>query len=210
MDDAPGLEGHAGLGLHEGAKLFVATNATNFPRGTLNGTLTVGLSDSEECTTEAYDNALKHAPKEPVAFAINELGMIEGANQYGWFNQTIRELERNSTLPISIQYRYALIMSGVKELMVSDVAELSNGVALDYGLAVYVLGANEELLGCASLKTLDEATAAEYDKVVHGGFCPPGAIEEEPSSASKNGMFVIVSAIAAVGIAFVWGDILAL
>ena len=197
--DAPGVQGDVVMGIDgdpNDYELFVTTNATNFPKGTLNGTLIIAASPSEaeECTTEAYGNALKFPLKERLPYIINALGMIEGGNKYGWHTQSIRELQQGiSTLPISLF-----------ELMIS----VEEGLALDYGLTVYVLGAEEELLGCASMKTLDDATKAEYHKVVHG--FSQEAVMEVPSSASKNGMFAFVSAIAAVGIAFVLGDVLAL
>ena len=208
VEDAPGVQGDVVIGTigdTSDYELFLATNATNFPQGTRDSTLTVALSDSEECTTEAYDNALKYPLKEAVAFPINEVGMIEGLNGNGWINQTIHVLEGNSTLPISLLE----LMSGVAELIASGEADFFNGVTfLDYGLAVYALGAEEELLGCASMKILDNATAAEYHKVVHG--FSQEAVMDVPSSASKNGLFVFLSAIAAVGMAFVLGDVLAL
>ena len=176
-------------------ELFLATNATNFPQDTLNVTVTIALSQSGECSTEAYDNALKYPLKEPVAFSINELGVIEGVNGNGWINQTIHVLEGNSTLPSLAE-------------LIEGVAESMSSVPDDYGLGVYFVGADEELLGYASVKAHDNATAAEYHKVVHG-FSQEAA-KEEPSSASKSGLFVFVSAIAAVGIAVVLGDVLTL
>ena len=208
QEDASGVQGDVVLGTigdTSDYEFFVATNATNFPQGTRNGTVTVALSKSEECTAESYDNALKYPLEVPVSYVIDELGMIEGGNDHGWFNQTIRELEGNSTLPISL----VELMISVEALIASGEAELFNGIAfLDYGLVVYVLGAEEELLGCGSFKILDEATSAEYHKVVHG--FSQEAVMDVPSSASKNGLFVFVSAIAAVGIAFVLGSVLAL
>ncbi len=191
------------MGTHKGVDHFVATNATNFPQGTRNGTLTIAFSNSEECTTEAYDKALKVLLEDPVAYEISG-GMIAGANKYGWFNQTIRELEGNSTLPITLEE----LMKGWYELLMNGSTELLNGVALDYGVIVYVLGAEEELLGCASMKIIDEGSAAEYHTVIHG--YSQEAVMGVPSSASKNGLVVFLSAIAAVGIAVVLGDVLAL
>ena len=185
------------LGQSSDNEIFIATNATNFPQGILNGFLTIGLTQSGECTTEAYDNLLPFQLTVPVAFVINQLGMIEGENENGWFTQTIRELEGNSTLPITLS-----------ELM-SGVAELFNVNELDYGLAVYALGAEEEVLGCASMKKADEDTTAEYNEAIFG-LSQEEAVMDVPSSASKNGMFAFVSAIAAVGIAAVFGDVLAL
>ena len=192
------------LGLSSENEIFVATNATNFPEGTLNGTLIVTLSDSKECNPEAYDNSLPFKFETSVAFVINQLGLIESEN--GWHTQPIRELEGNSTLPISL----VELMSGVAELM-SGVVELFSGVTFDYGLVVYVLGAEKELLGCASMEKLDEGAAAEYNEMIFG-ISEEVAVKKEPSSAkSKNGLFVfVVSAIAAVGITVMLGDVLAL
>ena len=198
VEDAPGVQGDVVIGTigdTSDYELFLATNATNFPQGTRDSTLTVALSDSEECTTEAYDNALKYPLKEAVAFPINEVGMIEGLNGNGWINQTIHVLEGNSTLPSLAE-------------LIEGVAESMSSVPEDYGLGVYFVGADEELLGYASVKAHDNATAAEYHKVVHG--FSQEAVNEVPSSASKNGMFVFVSAVAAVGIAVVLGDVLTL
>ena len=185
---------------------FVATNATNFPQGSTNGTLIVGISDSQECTTDAHSSASKFELEEPVTFNINELGMIEGANG-GWYAQPIRELESNSTLPVSL----ASLINGVSEL-VSEVANLFNIDTSKYGLAVYLQSSDNELLGCAFLEKHDEETAAEYNALLNGLGQDQEAVEvkEAPSSGSKIGVFVSVSAIAAVAIAFVLGDVLAL
>ena len=196
--------GHVVMGTTGDDGLFVATNATNFPQGITNGTLIVGISDSEECTPEARDNSLLFELKEPVTFEINELGMIEGANG-GWYTQPIRELEGNSTFPISL----AALINGVADL-VSEVANLFNIDSSKYGLAVYHLSSDDELLGCAFLKKHDEVTAAEYNALLNGLSQDQEAVEvkEAPSSGSKIGLFM--SAIAAVGIAVVLGDVLAL
>ena len=75
---------------------------------------------------------------------------------------------------------------------------------------MYVLGAEEEVLGCASMKkVVDEEVAAEYNALFNG-LSQDEAVMDVPSSASKNGMFVFVSAIAAIGIAVVLGNVLAL
>ena len=62
----------------------------------------------------------------------------------------------------------------------------------------------------ASLKKLDEDTAAEYDALLDGLSQDQEAVEvkEAPSSGSKIGLFV--SAIAVVGVAAVLGDVFAL
>ena len=170
--------------------LFVATNATNFPQGITNGDLRVGISETEECNSDAYGSVVKFPLEKAVTFAINELGMIEGADG-GWFQQSIRELEGNSTLPVSL-------------------AELVSGSGSEYGLAVYLQSSDDELLGCAFLKKHDEETAAEYNALLNGLSQDEEAVEvkEAPSSGSKIGLFV--SAIAVVGIAVVLGDVLVL
>ena len=170
--------------------IFVATNATNFPQGITNGTVSVALSDTEECNSDALDRALKFPLENEVKYEINELGMIEGDE--GWFQQPIRELQGNSTLPVSLE-------------------ELVTGSGSEYSLAVYLLSSDDELLGCASLKdlTLTEQ-AAEYDKILDGLRQDQEAIKGDPSSGSKIPLFVSVCAIAAVGIAAMLGDVLAL
>ena len=197
QEDEPGLVGHVVMGKSEGSEIFVATNASNFPQGTLNGTLTIAITQfAEECNTEAYGKALPFQFEDPVAYAINELGMIESEN--GWHAQSIRELEGNSTLPISLVDH----MRGAAELFVIE--------KLGYGLAVYVLGAEEELLGCASMKKVDDEEAvAEYNDLLNGLY-QEEAVMDVPSSARQNGLFVFVSAVAAIGIAVVLGDVLAL
>ena len=194
------MDGHVIMRIDGDSEIFIATNATNFPQGILNGTLTIDLTQSEECSTEAYDKALPFQLNVPVAFVIDALGMIEGES--GWHTQPIRELEGNTTLPITL----VDLMSGLAELL-SGVAEVYS--KLGYGLAVYVLGADEELLGCASMKKVDEEAAAEYNDLFNDLY-QEEAVKEVPSSASKNGLFVFVSTIAAVGIAVVLGDVLAL
>ena len=174
-------------------EMFVATNVTKLPKHILNGTLSVAISDSEECTPDAYNEALKFPLVVPLTYFINALGEIEGEG--GWSQQRIRELQSNSTLlPISL-------------------AELINGDESEHGdLAVYLLSSDEdeELLGCGFLKKHDEDKAAEYDELLNGLF-QEAAVEEDPSSGSKIGLFVSVFAtIAAVRIAAMLGDVLAL
>ena len=172
-------------------EIFVATNATNFPQGVTNGSLSVGISDTDGCNSDALDRALAFQLEKEVTYDINELGGIEGEN--GWFKQPIRELEGNSTLPVSL-------------------AELVGGSGSEYGLAVYHLSSDDELLGCAFLKKHDEETAAEYNALLNGLSLGQDQeaveVKEDSSPGSKIGLFV--SAIAAVGIAVVLGDVLAL
>ena len=139
--------------------IFVATNATNFPQGVTNGTVSVGISDTEECNSDVLDRTLEFQLEKPVAYELNELGMIEGDG--GWFQQPIREIEGNSTLPVSL-------------------ADLVSGSRSEYSLAVYLLSSDDELLGCASLKNLTlTEEAAEYDEILEAG-----------SGSSQGGSFV--------------------
>ena len=187
-----GVIGHMLIGndLNNDNGIFVATNATNFPQSITNGTLTISISDSEEdCNSDALDRASEIPLEKPVTYEINSLRGIEGEG--GWFQQPIREMSReNSTLPVSLD-------------------ELVSGSGSDYGLAVYLLSSDEELLGCASLKKLDNEKAAVYDELLDSLSQDQEAAKGVPSSGSNIGLFV-VSAIVAVGIAVVLGDALAL
>ena len=187
-EDSSEMSGHIVIGNDGDNGIFVATNATNFPQSTSNGTLSVGISDSEDCNSGAYGSALEFQLEDSVTYEINELGMIE--SERGWFQQSIRELQGNSTLPVTL-------------------AELVGGSGSEYGLAVYLLSSGEELLGCASMKKLDDKEkAAEYYELLFGSSQDQEAVNETPSSGTKAGLFV--SAIAAVGAAFVLGDVFAL
>ncbi len=118
------------------AELFVATNATNFPKGSLNGTLNVAIPDSEDCTTEAYGRASTFPLSVPVKFFIDNLGRIVGKD--GWLKESISEIQdSNTTLPVSL-------------------ADLVSGVESEHGLAAYLLSSEKELLGCANLKKVDD------------------------------------------------------
>ena len=89
-----------------------------------------------------------------------------------------------------------------------SLAELISGDESEHSLAVYLLSGDEELLGCAFLKKLDEDAAAEYNELFNGPS--EVAVKDDTSSGSKNGLFVFVSIIAAVAIAVVLGDVLAM
>jgi hypothetical protein len=186
-EGASGVEGKVVLGnLGNTTEHFVATNATNFPKGSLNGTLSVAIPDSEDCTTEAYGKALTFPLNDPVSYVVNEFGRIGGKD--GWLKQSISEIQgMNSTLPISL-------------------------VETEYGLAVYLLSSEEELLACASLKKLDEDMAVKYYELLYGPSEEEAVVKEDTTSSGskKSGVFVFVSAIAAVGIAVVLGEVLAL
>ena len=171
---------------------FVAINAANFPKGSLNGTLRVAIPDSEDCTTEAYGNAWTFPLKVPVSFIVNNLGRIGGKD--GWLKERITEIQdANSTLPVSL-------------------ADLISGAESQYGLAVYLFSSEEELLACAGpFKVLDEDAAAAYDEVLFGSSGDEVVKADTTSSGSKkSGVFVFASAIAAVGIAVMLGEVLAL
>ena len=177
------------MGNYGDGEIFVATNATNFPQGVTNGTLIVGVSDWEECNPDAQGRASEFQFEDPVTFNVNELGMIEG--EKGWHAQPIRELEGNSTMPVSL-------------------AELVSGSGSEHVLAVYLLSSDEELLGCAFLKKHDENTAAEYNALFFGSSQDQEAVKVKENSSSGSKIGLLVSAIAAVGIAFVLGDLFAL
>ena len=200
------MVGHVVIGNDGDNGIFVATNATNFPQGITNGDLRVAISDTDECNPDAHGRASKFQFEDPVTYEINELGVIEGADG-GWFQQSIRELEGNSTVPVSL----AALINGVAELM-SEVANPFNIDTSKYGLAVYLLSSDGELLGCASMEKVDDVDkAAEYVELLNGMSQDQEAVtmaKEAPSPGSKIGLFV--SAITAVGIAVVLGDVFAL
>ena len=174
-------------------ELFVATNATNFPNGSLNGTLKVAIPDSEDCTTKAYGKALPFLLNNPVEYVVNELGGI--GDKDGWFKQSISEIQgANSTLPVSL-------------------TDLISGVETEYSLAAYLLGSDEELLGCAHLKQVDDDTATKYYELLFGPSDDEVVKANTASSGSKkSGVFVFASAsaIAAVGFAVALGEVVAL
>ena len=187
------MEGQVVIGsLGNTTEHFVATNATNFPEGSLNGTLRVAIPDSEDCTTEAYRRASTFPLNVPVEFVIDNLGRIGGKD--GWFKQSISEVQdANTTLPVSL-------------------ADLISGVESEYGLATYLLSSEEELLGCAHLKKVDdEDTAAKYYELIFGSSDEQVVKGDTTSSGSKkSGVFVFASAIAAVGTAVILSEVLAL
>lgn len=197
-DAAAGLTGNVVLGNDAANGIFVATNATNFPKGATNGTLTVAAvadDSEEECNSDARGSALEFPLEKAVTYEINSLGGIEGDG--GWFQQSIRELQGNSTLPVSL-------------------TELVNGGGSEseYRLAVYLLSSDEELLGCASMKKLDDVDVdevAEYYAALFTGLSQDQeAVKKAPSSGSQIGVLMSVFAIAGVGIAVMLGNVLAL
>ncbi len=92
-----------------------------------------------------------------------------------------------------------------------SLADLINGVKSEYGLAVYLLSSEEELLGCALLKQLDDAVASMYSEMFNGSSDEEAVKKDTTLSGSKkSGVFVLVYAIAAVGIAVALGEVLTL
>jgi hypothetical protein len=188
------LEGQVVIGSlgNNTAEQFIATNATNFPKGSLNGTLSVAIPDSEDCTTEAYGRALPFPLKVPVSYVVNSIGRI--GDKDGWLKESISEIQdASSTLPVSL-------------------ADLTSGVETEYGLGVYLLSSEKELLGCAHLKKVDEDTATAYYELIFGSSEEEAVVKADTASSvsKKSGVFVFVSAIAAVGIAVALGQVLAL
>ncbi len=126
-----------------------------------------------------------------VKYVIDNFGRI---GEDGWLKKRISEIQdANTTLPVSL-------------------ADLINGVKPEYGLAAYLLSSDEELLGCAYLKKVDdEDMAAKYYELIFGTSGDEVVKADTTSSGSKKGgVFVFASAIAAVGIAVVLGEVLAL
>jgi hypothetical protein len=165
---------------------FLATNATGFDK------FVVAIPDSENCSDGALlVKAKKVQIQQPLDLSTDFFGNVQSGD---WRAQSITEIQdANTTLPVSL-------------------ADLINGVKPEYGLAVYFLSSDEELLGCARLKQLDEAVASMYSEMFYG-FSDDDAVKKDTTSSGskKNGvLFVFASAIAAVGIAFVLGKVLAL
>jgi len=67
-------------------------------------------------------------------------------------------------------------------------------------------------LGCAHLKKVDEDTATAYYELIFGSSEEEAVVKADTASSGskKSGVFVFASAIAAVGIAVVLGEVLAL
>lgn len=175
---------------------FFATNATGA------SSFDLGVQESEECSDAALDKAMIAKISEPRNITTNLLGA------HGWHIQRVSQIE-DSTLPFSL-------------------ADYITGTESKDNLVAYLYSSEKNLMACSDLKTLDEDTAAVYDGLfeslheevreahVAAGIwndASPGSEEEvmgDTASGSKKGVFVVVSAIAAVGIAVMFGDILAL
>ncbi len=163
---------------------FLATNATGFDK------FVVGIPNSENCSDDALVKAKKVQIQQPLDLSTEFFGNFQSGD---WHAQYITEIQdANTTLPVSL-------------------ADLINGAKPEYGLAVYFLSSEEELLGCALLQQLDEAVASMYSEMFNG-FSDEEAVKKDTTSSGskKSGVFVFVSAIAAVGIAVALGQVLAL
>ena len=167
---------------------FIATNSTVAVE------YNVGFTISEECSDEAHGKAKIVNVSEDRSISTDTAGAR------GWYLEHISEIEdgENSTVPA----------------LTDHIA----GVESNYTLVAYLYGPEKDLVECAPLKKLDEATGAVYQELfttlhhdVHAAEAADAAANDT-SSGSKNGLvFVFVSAIAAVGIAaVVLGDVLAL
>ena len=174
---------------------FLATNVTDAEA------FDFGLTKSEECSDEARKNAMIVKVTEDRLISTN----TPGAN--GWHMQSVSQLKDDE-------------ISTVLAL-----ADLIAGADSNYTLVSYFYNLQKDLVACAHLKQHDEDKAAMYDELLKEVAAAKKAAAEsadvaaagdeaavnDTSSGSKNGLFMFVSAIAAVGIAAVMlSDVLAL
>ena len=171
---------------------FFATNVTKAQ------VFNLGFTKSKECTDEAHNNAMI------VKVSEERLISTDTPGAKGWHLQRVSQLDDGELSTV-----FAL-------------ADLITGADSNYTLVSYFYDLEKNLLACAHLKKHDEDTAAMYDElleeVVAGAAAESAnvvaggdeAAVEDTSSGSKVGLFVFLSAFAAVGIAAVLGDILAL
>jgi hypothetical protein len=177
---------------------FYATNATIAGAEKFR----VGFTKSKECSDEALKNALITQVSEERRINTN----TPGAN--GWHMQRVTQIEDDETPVLD---------------------EFIDGSDSNYTLVSYFYDLQEDLVACAHLKKHDEDTAAMYNallkEVVAGAAAAAAAADNADADAAgvdaaandtssgsknKNGLFVVVSAFAAVGIAVVMGGVLAL
>lgn len=172
---------------------FYATNATIAEAEKFR----VGFTKSQECSDEALKNALITQVSEERRIVTN----TPGAN--GWHMQSVTQIEDNETPSLN---------------------EFIDGADSNYTLVSYFYNLQKDLVACAHLKPHDEDTAAMYDELLEEVAAAKEAAAEnadvaaagveaaanDTSSGSKSGLFAIVSVFAAVGIAVVMGDVLAL
>ena len=167
--------------------------ATNVTKATV---FNLGFTESEECSDEAHKNAMIVKVSEERLISTDTTGAD------GWHIQRVSQLDDEEISTV-----FAL-------------ADLITGADSNYTLVAFFYDLQEDLVACAHLKKHDEDTAAMYNallKEVGAGVEAAAAAADnadaaanDTSSGSKNGLFVFASAFAAVGIAVVLGDVLAL
>ena len=164
-----------GLNTNETSNFF-ATNVTYAEK------FRVGFTKSKECSDEALKNALITQVSEARRIITNKAGAK------GWHLQTVTQEIEDDEMPV-----------------LNDVI---TGADSNYTLVAFFYDLQEDLVACAHLKKHDEDTAAMYDellKEVGAAVAAAGdeaAVEDTLSgSKSKNGLFAVVSAFAAIGIA---------
>ena len=177
---------------------FFATNVTKAQ------VFNLGFTESEECSDEAHDNAMI------VKVSEERLISTDTPGADGWHIQRVSQLDDDE-------------ISTVLAL-----ADLITGADSNYTLVSYFYDLEKNLLACAHLKKHDDDTAAMYNELFKSlqeevAAAAGGAVENvdaaaggddaavnDTSTGSMTGLFAVVSAIAAVGIAAVLGDVLAL
>ena len=171
---------------------FFATNVTKA------SIFNLGFTKSEECSDEAHDEAMI------VKVSEERLISTDTPGAKGWHVQRVSQLDDKeiSTVP--------------------SLTDIITGSDSNYTLVTYFYNLQKDLVACAHLKKHDEDMAAYYDELLNevagagaGAEKADAAAGDEAavndtSSGSKNELFMFASAIAAVGIAAVLGDVLAL
>ena len=171
---------------------FFATNVTKAK------IFDLGLTESEECSDEAHKNAMIVKVSEERLISTD----TPGAN--GWHIQRVSQLDDDELSTV-----FAL-------------ADVITGADSNYTLVSYFYDLEKNLLACAHLKKHDDDMTVYYDellKELHQEVAAAAAAAEnvdddaavkDTSFGSKNGLFAVVSAFAAIGIAIVMSDVLAL
>ena len=189
---------------------FLAKRVTGgLPQNCVECSMNIAITNSEECTVEAHDEAMIIQLDQQLSYSTDEIGSTQG-----WQTHTVRELEdTNFTLPISL---VELINQAASMAMAAPEA------FADYHVAVYLYDANGELVACSSLKALHKDAAAEYDKLFNAvteteETSPMDTASESTEEAApvdttsgSNGMFMSAITMSAVGISFVLGAVLTL
>ena len=167
---------------------FFATNMTKAQ------VFNLGFTESEECSDEAHKNAMIVKVSEERLISTDTTGAD------GWHIQRVSQLDDEEISTV-----FAL-------------ADLITGADSNYTLVAFFYDLQEDLVACAHLQKHDEDTAAMYNALLEevGAGVEAAAADNadaaanDTSSGSKNGLFAVVSVFAAVGIAVVLGDVLAL